>query len=208
MTAICLTTWKSSGADEAWPDPPLHSSPFPPRRAPVRKSPATPCWPRRSIASKSACAARSCFRAIALVDPELTYDLPPALTASTGLDALTQLIEPYVCLRANPDDRCPVRGRHAPRAPRPCAPPLPRAATPRPRGHGPGQPVRRDGAGQRRPGRRSRIGRADRRHVSGAPWRGLCRPAAARHGGQLARPSRRVSPTVRPWPVTKTWPAC
>jgi len=38
----------------------------------------------------------------AVIDPELTYDLPPALTASTGLDALTQLIEPYVCLRANP----------------------------------------------------------------------------------------------------------
>lgn len=39
---------------------------------------------------------------IAVIDPELTYDLPPALTASTGLDALTQLIEPFVCLRANP----------------------------------------------------------------------------------------------------------
>jgi alcohol dehydrogenase class IV len=39
---------------------------------------------------------------LALVDPELTLTLPPALTASTGLDALTQLIEPYVCTRANP----------------------------------------------------------------------------------------------------------
>jgi len=39
---------------------------------------------------------------VALVDPELTYDLPPELTASTGLDALTQLIEPYVSCKANP----------------------------------------------------------------------------------------------------------
>lgn len=38
---------------------------------------------------------------IALVDPALTYDLPPAITASTGLDALTQVIEPYVSSRAN-----------------------------------------------------------------------------------------------------------
>lgn len=39
---------------------------------------------------------------LALVDPELTYDLPPGVTASTGLDALTQLIEPFVSNRANP----------------------------------------------------------------------------------------------------------
>src|SRR5687768_4982289 len=39
---------------------------------------------------------------VALVDPELTYDLPPRLTAFTGLDALTQLIEPFLSVKANP----------------------------------------------------------------------------------------------------------
>lgn len=39
---------------------------------------------------------------VALVDPALTLSLPPAVTAATGLDALTQLIEPYTSARANP----------------------------------------------------------------------------------------------------------
>jgi alcohol dehydrogenase class IV len=39
---------------------------------------------------------------VALVDPELTYDLSPTLTATTGLDALAQVIEPFVCTRASP----------------------------------------------------------------------------------------------------------
>jgi alcohol dehydrogenase class IV len=39
---------------------------------------------------------------VAIVDPELTYRLPPSVTASTGMDALTQLIEPYVSIRSNP----------------------------------------------------------------------------------------------------------
>ncbi|MGQ9787550.1 MAG: iron-containing alcohol dehydrogenase, partial [Anaerolineae bacterium] len=38
---------------------------------------------------------------VALVDPELTYSMPPTITASTGLDALTQVLEPYVSSRAN-----------------------------------------------------------------------------------------------------------
>ncbi len=39
---------------------------------------------------------------LAVVDPLLTHSLPPDATAATGLDALTQLIEPYVSRRANP----------------------------------------------------------------------------------------------------------
>jgi alcohol dehydrogenase class IV len=54
----------------------------------------------------------------AVVDPKLTRDLPPPVTASTGLDALTQLIEPYVCTRSNPitDGLCVEGMRRAARS--------------------------------------------------------------------------------------------
>ena len=39
---------------------------------------------------------------VALIDPELTYSMPPSVTASTGMDALTQVIEAYVSKKANP----------------------------------------------------------------------------------------------------------
>jgi alcohol dehydrogenase class IV len=39
---------------------------------------------------------------LAVVDPELTFSVPPDITASTGLDALTQLIEPFVCNSTTP----------------------------------------------------------------------------------------------------------
>lgn len=39
---------------------------------------------------------------LAVVDPTLTHSMPPSITASTGLDALTQLMEVYVSNKANP----------------------------------------------------------------------------------------------------------
>jgi alcohol dehydrogenase class IV len=39
---------------------------------------------------------------VALIDPDLTHSLPPHLTASTGLDALTQVLEPYVTHLSTP----------------------------------------------------------------------------------------------------------
>ncbi len=39
---------------------------------------------------------------LAVVDPELTLSLPPQVTASTGMDALTQVLEPFVCNAPTP----------------------------------------------------------------------------------------------------------
>lgn len=44
----------------------------------------------------------SFFPAVALVDPELHLTMPPSVTAATGMDALTHVIESYLSLGANP----------------------------------------------------------------------------------------------------------
>ena len=55
---------------------------------------------------------------VALVDPDLTIGIPPRIAATTGLDALTQVLEPYVSTRANPltDGFCEAGVRRAARS--------------------------------------------------------------------------------------------
>ena len=56
--------------------------------------------------------------AVALVDPELTLSLPPEITAGTGLDAFTQLLEAFVSCKANPltDGLCREGLKHVSRS--------------------------------------------------------------------------------------------
>ena len=46
------------------------------------------------------------FARMAIVDPELTLFLPPSITATSGIDALTHLIEGYISKKATPFTDC------------------------------------------------------------------------------------------------------
>lgn len=51
---------------------------------------------------KMACGDRKAAFRVAVLDPEVTVSQPAAVTAITGLDALSHAVESYVCTRRNP----------------------------------------------------------------------------------------------------------
>lgn len=60
--------------------------------------PATDARPGQKVSLRSAYMLPS----LALIDPALTQSMPPTVTASTGMDALTQCLEPYLARQATP----------------------------------------------------------------------------------------------------------
>src|SRR4051812_4245816 len=111
---------------------------------------------------------------LAIVEPEVTYSLPAKLTASTGMDALTQLIEQFLSSRANQvtDVLCREMIHELlalARSLRKCD------GQARPRRNVAGKPLWRPCVGERRSRGRSWIRRANRRDVSCAAWSDLRR---------------------------------
>jgi len=66
---------------------------------------ATRCLVRLSAGWKASIRSPLMLARLAIIDPDLTLEVPATITATTGLDTLTQLIEPYVSSRANPFNR-------------------------------------------------------------------------------------------------------
>ncbi len=62
----------------------------------------TAVFTNRKTKSKGGINSRFLYPTVALLDPELTLSLPPAVTAQTGMDALTHAMEAYTSNKANP----------------------------------------------------------------------------------------------------------
>ena len=125
---------------------------------------------------------------VAIVDPDLLVGLPAATVAAGGMDALAQVIEPFLSRRANPFTDALARDgivRSARSLRRAVTDGMVRPRCPvRPRDH---QPVRRVVPGQLRSRRRARVrGRARGAAGSSARCR-VCGGAGPGRGGESAR---------------------
>jgi alcohol dehydrogenase class IV len=66
-------------------------------------------WPEKKF--KASLRSELLMPRLALIDPELAVDVPPDVTARTGMDALCQCIEAYVSKNANPmSDAVAIKG--------------------------------------------------------------------------------------------------
>ena len=62
----------------------------------------TAVFTRRADKAKGGINSPYLYPSLALLDPELTVTVPPAMTAATGMDALCHAIESYTSVKANP----------------------------------------------------------------------------------------------------------
>ncbi len=138
----------------------------------------------------------------AIVDPELTYDLPRSIAAFTGMDAFIQCFEAYLSCAANPiTDGIALEGvRRAAKALRSaCEESLKKAAK---SNMCIGKPMRRHGVGECKAWRSARICRSHRWHDRCAPWSALRQPPASCSSNEFryrhpARSKRYHSPKIQ-----------
>lgn len=87
---------------DPWPNTPLPIFALPTTAGTGSEVSAAAMINRPTINRKVDIFGPSILPKVAILDPELTRTLPPALTAYTGIDALCHAIEAYTCARANP----------------------------------------------------------------------------------------------------------